>query len=316
MSDISHNDIRRVDPTSLMVFLALMRHRKGTVAALELGLTQPAISHSLKRMREVYGDPLFLRRSHGLEPTALARDLEPKIREIIHLIGQSLAPSAEFIPSDAIAQFRLGAFDFELTTILPALVARLRQHAPNIAIHSFQIANEQALDALRDGQLDMLVGYLERPWRDDPSMVQSHLYSETYVAVARRCHPLLAGPFTWEEFARADHLQVSPSGPKRNIIDHALQLEGLSRNVRTIVPSLFSALAVLQQTDLIGTLPKRVAAQHAERFDLAFRPLPMTGRAFDLHAVRHMRDARNAMHQWMVDQIKAAASDVSDVERA
>ncbi|MEM9348775.1 MAG: LysR family transcriptional regulator [Pseudomonadota bacterium] len=304
MVDISTSDIRRIDPTSMMVFLALMRHRKGTMAAEELGLTQPAISHALKRMRGVYKDPLFLRRSHGMEPTALARELEPKIREVVDTLAQTLTPAAAFDPSDVTGELRLGAFDFELATILPALVSRLRRSAPKVSIYGFQLVSEQALEALLNGRIDMAVVYFEHTLGDHPSLICEPIYSEKYVAVARKDNSLFNKPFDLDDFARADHLLVSPSGSKRNMIDHALQLEGLSRTVRTVVPSLFSALAVLEQTDLVASLPERVAIQHAKRFGLAFRELPIKGGQFQLHAITHKRDSNSAMHQWMAEQVK------------
>ena len=98
MRDINQIDIRLIDTTILLVFLATMRHRKATAVAHEMGLTQPAVSHALKRLRNLYDDPLFLRRAHGLEPTALARELEPKVRRIVRLISETLEGSEEFDP--------------------------------------------------------------------------------------------------------------------------------------------------------------------------------------------------------------------------
>ena len=98
MSDINQIDLRLVDTTILLVFLGAMRHRKATLVAEEMGLTQPAVSHALKRLRNLYNDPLFLRRAHGLEPTALALELEPKIREIVRKISETLAGPDAFDP--------------------------------------------------------------------------------------------------------------------------------------------------------------------------------------------------------------------------
>ena len=96
MSDINQIDLRLVDTTILLVFLGAMRHRQATAVAREMGLTQPAVSHALKRLRKLYDDPLFLRRAHGLEPTALAHELEPKVRRIVRLISQTLEGADEF----------------------------------------------------------------------------------------------------------------------------------------------------------------------------------------------------------------------------
>ncbi|MEM6388433.1 MAG: LysR family transcriptional regulator [Pseudomonadota bacterium] len=306
MADIHHSNIRRIDPTILMVFLALMRRRKGTLAARDLGLTQPAISHALKRLREVYGDPLFLRQSHGLEPTHMARELEPKIRDVVDRLAQTLSPPAQPDLSEATWELRLGAFDFELATILPELISRLRRRAPNVAIESFQIAHEPALEALLDGRIDILVGYFEGTKIERASLIRTPLYSERYVAIARKDHALLSEPFDLETFAEAEHLLVSATGFRKNLVDHALQLAGLSRSVKTVVPSLFSALSVLSQTDLIASVPERVAVQHGARFGLSYRELPIEGGRFDLHAVTRARDANSAMHQLTLHELKEA----------
>ena len=101
MNSINEIDLRRVDTTILLVFLGIMRHRKATAVAHEMGLTQPAVSHALKRLRNLYNDPLFLRRAHGLEPTALAHELEPKVRRIVRLISETLDGAEAFDPGTA-----------------------------------------------------------------------------------------------------------------------------------------------------------------------------------------------------------------------
>ena len=130
MRDINQIDIRLIDTTILLVFLATMRHRKATAIAHEMGLTQPAVSHALKRLRNLYDDPLFLRRAHGLEPTALARELEPKVRRIVRLISETLEGSEEFDPKTVVTSLRIGAFDYELTGIIPQLVTELSRVSP------------------------------------------------------------------------------------------------------------------------------------------------------------------------------------------
>lgn len=305
MRDINEIDLRLVDTTILMVFLGVMRHRQATAVAQEMGLTQPAVSHALKRLRALYHDPLFLRRAHGLEPTSLARDLEPKIRRIVRLISETLSEQEEFDPKQTAANLRVGAFDYELDTILPDLVSDLRVKSPNIIIHTYPLSNREALDALVGGQIDMAIGYFDFPARNADVFVSDRLCTEQYVIAARQGHPLLDRIPTLQQFAQADHLLISPFGPVRNMVDHALQLHGFKRVVRNTVPSLFAALAITERSDLVVTLPMRVAKRSIGRFNLTYRPLPIEGGTFDLHAVRHVRDAQNAVHQWMVDRLKA-----------
>ena len=288
-----------------MVFLGCMRHRKATTVAMQMGLTQPAVSHALKRLRRLYNDPLFLRRAHGLEPTAFARDLEPKIRNIVSQISESLTDQGAFEPARSVQTFKIGTFDYELTTLLPDLVTKLRTVSPGIAIQTYPLVNLDALDALVDGRIDLAIGYFDFPANASDAFVIEQLCSERYVMAARAHHPIMQAPVSVEAFSKAEHLLVSPNGLIRDMVDHALQQGGHKRNVRTIVPSLFSALSIVEKTDLVVTLPERVASRNAERFTLTYKPLPVKVGHFNLHAVRHRRDARSALQTWLIDQIKS-----------
>lgn len=307
MSDIRSIDLRRVDASILMVFLGCMRHRKATEVAREMGLTQPAVSHALGRLRKLYDDPLFVRRAHGLEPTALARDLEPKIRQIVALLAETLAAQQAFDPAISDATIRIGAYDFELTTVLPDLIGRLRGVGPQIGIHTYAVANQEALDALNDARIDIAIGYFDFPKDVETGFVVEELFTERYVVTARAGHPVVAAPPTLDAFAASEHLQVSTSGPVRTLVDHGLRLQGVERQVPVTVPSLFAALSIVGQSDLVMALPSRVAVAHAGRFDLSYQPLPVDGGNFSLHAVRHMRDKRSGLLVWLVDQLRAVA---------
>jgi len=308
MRDINEIDLRLVDTTILLVFLGAMRHRKATAVAREMGLTQPAVSHALKRLRNLYNDPLFLRRAHGLEPTSLAHELEPKIQQIVQLIGETLEGAETFAPSAAVITLKIGAFDFELTGLIPALVADLRQASPHMNVHAFPLQNRDALEALVQGQIDMAIGYFDFPPNSDATFVIEDLYSDHYVIVGRAGHPLLSGDITLEDVAKAHHLLISPYGSNRNLVDQALSLRGLERNIQTVMPSLFAALSIIETSDLVVTLPDRVARGNAHRFNIIHKPLPIDGGDFQLHAVRHVRDGNSPLHLWLLDRIRDVAA--------
>lgn len=315
MRDINETDLRLVDTSILLVFLGIMRHRKATAVAEEMGLTQPAVSHALKRLRALYGDPLFLRRTHGLEPTALARDLEPKVRRIVRLISETLTEPQDFDPLTTSANLRLGAFDYELTTILPDLVTRLREAGPNITVHTYPLTNRDALEALVQGQIDMAIGYFDFPARNADAFAARELFTERYVVAAHKDHPLLSEDRPLGEYADADYVMISPFGPARNMVDHALQLQGHKRNIMTTVPSLFAALSIVENSSLAVVLPERVAKKNAGRFNLKYRPLPIDGGTFSLHAVRHVRDERNALHIWLLEQLEELTGKADTLRR-
>lgn len=309
MRDINENDLRLIDTTLLLVFLGTMRHRQATAVARDLGLTQPAVSYALKRLRNLYDDPLFLRRAHGLEPTAFAHELEPKVRRIVRLLTETLEGADEFDPSTIQTDLKVGAFDYELTGIIPRLVADLQNVSPGINVHAFPIYNDEALEALTQGQLDLAIGYFDFSLRNETSFVVHELYSEGYVLAARKQHPILNQDLSLQRIAAAQHLLISPFGPNRNFVDHALTLRGYKRNIKTVVPSLFAALSIIENSDLVATLPKRVAQNNGGRFAISYKPLPMDGGAFRLHAVRHKRDATNPLHLWLLDRLAIAIED-------
>lgn len=304
MTDINIIDLRLIDTTILLVFLGTMRHRKATAVAQEMGLTQPAVSHALNRLRKIYDDPLFLRRAHGLEPTALALELEPKVRRIVRLLSQTLERSEDFDPGSATADLRIGAFDYEMTGIIPMLVAELHEVSPGINVHAFPLQNNDALEALIQGRIDISIGYFDFPFQSEKSFVAEELYTERYVLAGRRDHPLLKDGLKLEHVATAKHLLISPYGRNLNLVDQALRLQGHRRDIQTIVPSVFAALSIVEKSDLLVTLPSLVAETNKLRFDIAHKPLPIEGGMFQLHCVRHIRDANNPLHIWLSNEIR------------
>ena len=309
MRDINKVDLRLIDTTILLVFLGTIRHRKATIVAREMGLTQPAVSHALKRLRNIYNDPLFLRRAHGLEPTSLALELEPKVRNIVRLISETLDETREFTPAEVATNLKIGAFDYELTGVLPQLVAQLRTDSPNINVHAFPLSNQEALEAMVQGQIDLSVGYFDFPLGNENTFVAEELFSEHYVLAGRSDHPLFSEELTLARIAAVNHLLISPHGQIRNLVDHALHLQGFKRKIQTIVPSLFSALSIVENSDLVVTLPSRVAERNGRKFDITFKPLPIEGGVFHIHAVRHVRDANNPLHTWLVEKLRTVIQD-------
>ena len=288
-----------------MVFLGLMRHRKATLVAQEMGLTQPAISHALKRLRLLYNDPLFLRQAQGFEPTARARALEPSIRRAVRLLSDSVRAPAPFDPATSEATLRIAAFDYELATLLPYLIAHATGIGSSIDIHSLTLSSDGALAALTDGRVDLAVGFFETlPSRvEQGPFLPETLYVEEYVVVARCGHPLFED-LTSPRYADASHLLVTPDGVARGVVDMALDALGLQRKARATVPQFFPAITVLAGSDLIATLPRRVAETYGKRFGLHHAPLPFASPMFAIRAVRHQRDRDSPVHDWLLDTLR------------
>jgi DNA-binding transcriptional LysR family regulator len=302
MTDIDLARLRRLDLTVLLVFVEVMRHRRTTEAAQRLGLTQSAISHSLKRLREVFADPLFLRRPHGLEPTARALDLKPVVAQVIEALSGSFQQNGTFDPALLDRPLRIGAYDAVMATVVPGLMAELAAIAPASKLVVRPISRTEAVEALQDGSLDLAIGYFFSPNRD---VIIEPLYTERYRVVMRKGHPLLGSPLSTAAYASARHLIVSPAGDLTGIVDAALAVENLTREVVAAIPLFFPAMAALPGTDLIATVPSRMAEGYAEVFGLVAVDPPLPIRSFDVSLARHRRNAKSGMINWLSGLIRS-----------
>lgn len=294
--------IRRLDLTALLVFVALMRHGKATAAAAELGLTGSAVSHTLGRLRDIFGDPLFLRRPHGLDPTAFARAIEPDIRRAIEAVQAAVAGAPAFDPAAASGLLRLSARDREIASHLPGVLSRLIAEAPGLRVVVLALAPPDSLRALGDGTLDLAVGYFPAP---GPDIDTVPLRSECYLVAARADHPILHGPLTPERYAAAEHLLVATDGSTRGIVDAALGAAGLHRRVSLSLPHFLPALEVLARSDLVATLPASLVRAQAARHGLGHREPPVPIRPFQVSVLRHRRNLRNPLISWCLGRILA-----------
>ncbi|MCY6381214.1 LysR family transcriptional regulator [Hoeflea prorocentri] len=305
MSEFDADKIRRLDMSVLLVFLALVRHRKALAVAEELGLTPSSISHAQKRLRDILGDPLFIRRPHGLEPTAFALELEPRIRDIVTRLQEVVSSPRPFDPKSATGTVRISAFDGEIAAHIPKLLAQMENSAPALKLIVRPFGRKDALRALEHDETDLALGFF---WDLPARFMATSLYEEGYRVVMRRNHPLanedVLGP---EAFASTGHAVVSPAGDLRGIVDDSLDQMGLRRMVRVALPHFLPALATVSQSDLIATLPSRIVEDYADTFGLYHCRPPVELRSFPVSLVRHVKNQRNAMHNWVADALVGIA---------
>jgi DNA-binding transcriptional LysR family regulator len=303
MTDIDFTALRRFDLTMLLVFREIMRTRKLTLVAQRLGLTQSAISHTLSRLRDGFADPLFLRKPHGLEPTARALELEPAVSAILELAQSRLLSQEQFEPLTATRHLHIAAPDHH-SAILGAPLSKLLQiQAPGLRF-SFNSAVRQAAIAMLDANTtDMVIGYFnETP----PNCEAIMLYQEDYVVIASRAHASFDGKL--ESYLTARHLLVSFSGDLHGIVDETLAAQGLRRQVVVGFPQFFPALATVSETNLIATVPRRLAEAHAGHFDLVLFQPPMAIRSFPISLVWHRRNAKDGAITWLAQQLQNITS--------
>lgn len=306
MTDIRNSELRRLDLTVLLVFLALLRRRKATLVAAEIGLTQSGVSQALKRLREVFDDPLFLRRPHGLEPTAVALALEAPVAQAVEALRGALGGVRRFDPVTAEGVIRLAAFDAEQAALVPGLIRRLGDLAPGLRLSVRPLSRRAAVEALVADSIDIALGYI---WDPGPQVIAEPLYRQGFVVVGR---PEVVGadpviPMT--RYLALPHVLVSPEGDLTGIADTALAAQGLARRVVAAVPQFFPALATVAETGCIATLPDRLARRHAPPLGLACAAPPLALRSFTISALRHGRNERDPRLLWVLDRIRDTAAE-------
>lgn len=300
MSDIQISQVRRLDFTQLLVMSSLMRHRKLTLVASEIGLTQSAISHILKRLRETFQDELFLRRPAGIEPTARAVSLEPIVNEILSLTTSALQLERTFDPMVEKRIVRISGPDVQMALYMPPMIALFAEQAPGIRISFTSQTRETALESLNVGQVDLSISFF---WDVPKKFDTQKLYREDYLIVMRHDHSLARGEVSLDAYCDADHLLVSARGDLEGIVDNTLAGLGRTRHVSASVAQFFPALATVASSNLITTIPSRLARRYCEQFGLACKEVPFAIRPFQVSAVWHRRTTSDPALAWVRKQL-------------
>lgn len=302
MSDLSISELRRLDLTLLLVFLGLVRLRKAAAVATELGLTQSAISQALKRLRDIFGDELFLRRPHGMEPTATALALEAPVATAVDTLRGALGAARSFDPATATGLVRIAALHAEQAVLIPPLVARLRDAAPGLTLSVVPRGRGEAGEALNEGRVDLALGF----FRDVPETLSGEvLYEDGYLVAARPDALPDAPRIDLDAYCAADHILASPGGDMRGVVDTRLQAIGRERRVVLGLPAFLPALAAVAASGALVTLPARVAQAFAAGFGLVTAVPPLELQRFPVSVLWHRRNDADPRTQWIRAQLLA-----------
>lgn len=305
MADLSNSELRRLDLTVLLVFVGLLRHRKARVVADELRLTPSAISQGLKRLRDIFGDELFIRRPHGMEPTSTALALEASVSNAVESLRGALDAARNFDPAEAEGTVRVAALDAEQAVLIPALATRLRKSAPGLRLSVLPLGRGDAIAAMNDGLVDLALGFL---WSRPDRIFSEKLYDETFL-VAGRPRALPRAPrISLDEYCAADHVLVSPSGDLRGVVDDRLEAMGRSRNIILGLPAFLPALSAVAATQALVTLPARIAANFAKGFGLVTAKPPLEVRSFAVSAFWHRRNDAQPQLRWLIETLRSTVA--------
>jgi DNA-binding transcriptional LysR family regulator len=295
--------IAAFDLNLLVAFEALWTERNVTRAARRIGLTQPALSHALGRLRGQLEDPLFQRTPRGLVPTARAHQIAPAIGEALALVRGAVEREPRFTPATLRRTFTIGTSDYGELVFLPALMARLGREAPGVQLTVRPIAVRGERE-LVSGAHDLVLG-VPPPQAD--GVRHEVLFEDRFVSLLRAGHPAARRPLTLERFVALPHVLVSPQGEGESVVDVALRVRKLQRRLVLRVPNFLAAPLVIAATDAIITLPERVARAVASQHRLAVRtpPLPLPEVIFS--SFWHARNDGDVAHQWLREVLWAVA---------
>jgi DNA-binding transcriptional LysR family regulator len=302
--DIDHMQIRRLDPTLLLVFRELVRHRRTTAVAKRLRLSQSAVSHALGRLRDIFGDPLFLRLPHGLEPTHYALEIAPKVETLLDLAGNLVGAEGGFEPGQTDRVFRLAGNDLVCDVLIGPLIDEVAECAPRARLTTRFAVGEEAFQALRDDAIDLALG---RIYALPAGFIAEPMFEETFTVIAAQNHPILSSGMSLERYLACDHVLVSFVGGLSGMVDKALRRRGLSRRVVASVPMFLSAFGVAAAGRLVATVPARLAAKYAASFGLDVFAPPLPVEPFSVVAIRHARARRDAGLDWLLQRLRHLA---------
>ncbi|NJS36536.1 MAG: LysR family transcriptional regulator [Brachymonas sp.] len=297
-------DFFGLDLNLLRVLNVLMQERRVATAAQRLQLSQPAVSNALARLRKALGDELLTRAPSGMEPTAFARELQASLQPALAAIEQSLQTKAAFDPARTPWQARIAMTDIGEIVFLPTLLAHIAQAAPGLTLETLRDSQAKNLaaasgmtTAMAQGQVDLAIGWL--PDVTD-GLHQRRLFTQRYACIARHDHPLLAGKkpvLSLEKFFNAEHIAIRAEGTGHTKADERLQAmshAGLQRKVRLRVPNFLSVPHLVSHSDLIATVPEKLAEQCAKTYGLHVLPHPVNMPAFELKNVLASKSAHRS----------------------
>lgn len=308
MNSIHHINLAGVDLNLLVVFDALVSERHVTRASEKLGLSQPATSNALSRLRYLFDDQLFVRTAKGMEPTAKGLALAPSIKQILQQIQLTLDQKDVFVPETSERLFVIGMADYIEFVLLPSLMQRLASVAPKVKIRVRSFNDQKAAMAIDTGEIDIAVGLFSAP---SPWHKQQHLFHEEYVGVCRQEHPYLDDKITIKNYLAAQHLLVSPTDEDMSgFVDLILAEQKLEREVVLSVPHFLIAPLIIAKTDLVATMAAKIAKRFAVDLNLRLFSLPFEARGFSVNMLWHTKNDKDSAYLWLRQTISAVCSDI------
>lgn len=296
-----------VDLNLLVVLDAILQTESVTRAAEQVGLSKPAMSHALRRLRDQIGDPVLVRAGQEWHLSERARAMRERVRELAEGARSVLEKEATFVPSASEKEFRVHATDHMLALVGAELGAALAHEGPRCSLRFLPIQADDA-HPLRGGRADLALGVFPDL---APEFRTQVLFQERFACVVRRGHPRVKGKVDLETYLSLKHVLVAPRGLRGSTVDTALAERGLTRNVTRFVPYFVVALDAVSRTDCIVTISERLASSYADRFGLQVLKPPIPLPAYAIQQVWHPRVDADPSHRWFRRLVARVCADVT-----
>lgn len=296
-------ELHNFDLNLLVAFDLLMEERNVSRAAERMFVTQSAMSHTLQRLRQQLDDPLLVKTPAGMKPTERALSLVEPVKSILRDIKRLIHAPEEFDPLQSSRRFVIAATDYMDLLVLPPLIERIAMAAPGIDIHVKRTELPFPESELEHSDLDVVLGF-DTILKPAPYLRKEKLFDDRMTCVVARKHPISRKKeLTLEEYVSRKHMLISRTGTRVGLIDEWLAERGLARRIALIVPHFLSAPFIVAKTDMILSLPERIANAFVGLAPLNVLPVPIELPAYDLVMVWHPLREPDPAHRWLRDQI-------------
>ncbi len=291
--------MKDVDLNLLIALEALLAERNVTHAARRLGISQPALSSRLARLRDQFGDPLFVPAQRGIIPTDRALALQEPLRVALDQLRSVVMEQAVFDPANSEATINIAVTDYVQVTVILPLFAALRQEAPGLRLGLRQLDREKLPAQMERGDIDLA---MLTPSAAPETLRMRRLFDETYVVIMRKGHPAGPDPLNLETFCELDQIIASPRGNGFfGQTDIALEALGHKRRVVMGVANFLVLPEIVAASDLVAVVPRRLVVDRSEGFWITEPPLHIP--AFSIAMVWHERTHLAPEHRWFRDRL-------------
>ncbi len=289
-------ELKDIDLNLLVVMQRMFKARSVSRAAEQLGLSQPAVSNALARLRKLLGDPLFVRTPAGMLPTPLAQQFAAPLAQALTTLQAALNQRAAFAPAHSERVFKVGMTDIGEIYFLPTLTDALARAAPGVALSTVRNTAVNLKEEMEAGHVDLAIGLLPQL---KGGFFQRRLFMQRYVCLFRQGHALDKRRISLREFAAAQHVVVVSPGTGHGEVHGVLERSGMRRKVRLTVPHFVAVGHILRHTDMVATVPERLAQALAEPFGLAFTSHPVTMPQIAIKVFWHAKVHKDPANQWL-----------------